>query len=167
MIKTKLNHFSLELYKNHTERLKEKLQKETIKINAYTYKIKKLENNDSTCKYQLLPIALSSGYRNCFTPIIWIEILEKEDMSTVIVTLRTYTAVSIMLAVFCIGALLIETVMLIYLIYCMIVYRSTPTLEVLKLFVSFLIIPSAMIIACCFTLRSVKNALLDEIAAIR
>lgn len=166
ILKNRFNCFNVELDKEHTEQLQTKLRRETIKLHSYTYKIKQVENNDNTCKYQLLPIPLSSGGRNCFTPIIWIEITDFDDISNVVVTLRPYIAVSVMLAVFCIGAILIEIAMLVYWLYSIIVYRSTFTLKALEPFVSFLIIPSAMVVCCYFTFRNIRNDLLDKIKSI-
>lgn len=159
MIKTKLNYFSVELDKESTQSLKTKLLGETIEIHNYTYKIKAIENNANASKYQMLPIALSSGIRNCFTPIIWIEILDLKDMSKVSVTFRAYTAVEIMLAIFGIGALMIATATFAYLLYCVFGHRSIFNLKVLKVFASFLKIPLIMFIVFFITFRNVKKAL--------
>ncbi len=166
ILKNKLNHFSVELEKERSEILKQKLQKETIEIHEYTYKIKPVESSNGICTYQLFPIALSSGMRNCFTPIIWVKITDKNSESDVVVTLRAYTGISIMLAVFCIGCIILETMFLIYLLHSVNAHKTTFTLNSLRPFISFLIIPLSMAIVCYFTFRNIRNAFRDEINAI-
>lgn len=142
-----------------TKRIKAILEKEYIKLNSYRYRINAVKSTEGKHIYQLLPDSISYGRRNCFTPIISIELSEEGDKTEILIKQKLYLAVKIILLVQCIVVLILWLLMTIYLVY----YRYTFSLDLLKPFGFVSIIPISMLVICAFTFKSVQKALLKKL----
>lgn len=159
MIINKTRQIVVALDVNSIRRIKAILEQGSIKLNSYRYRVIATKKAEDANEYRLTPILMSFGRRNCFTPIISIELNEKSTNTVLLIKLRLFLAVRIMLLVQCIAVLIIWLLMVVYLVY----YHYAFSFSLLKPFLFVAIVPLVMFIICNFTLKSIQIALMERL----